>query len=209
MVKKTEATETKKSSFVSTTTSYRPGKKVFLIILIAGVLLLLSFKKSWFIAAMVNNSPITNFELLARLNQQYRSRTINQMVNEKVILDEARKKGVGVKASEIDDKISQLENNVGGKEALDGLLAQQGQTRNDLRNQLRIQLAAEKLYDKEATVSAEEIEEFVKQNKENLQATQAAEQKKEAEEILKQQKLGKIFNEKFQQLKQAANVQIF
>lgn len=189
--------------------SFQFNKRTYFIIILLGLLLLAFYKKDWLVAATVNGAPISNFEVLGRLNQQYRSQVLNQMVNERIITDEAKKNNVTVSNEEVDNKISQLEANVGGTEALDGLLVQQGQTRSSLRDQLRIQIMIEKLYAQDATSSAEEINAFMEENKDQLQATTSAEQVKEAEEILTQQKLAKVFNQKFQELKEKAQVKIF
>lgn len=189
--------------------SYRPNKRVYLILIVLGILLLAFYKKDWFIAATVNGLPITNFELQSRLNQQFREQTLNQMINEKIILQQASQKGAVPTEAEILAKIAELENQVGGKEVLDSLLSQQGQTRETLKSQIRVQLAISKLYENEATVSAEEVAQFVENNSDQLQATESAQQLKEAEELLKQQKLSQLFNQKFQELRQNAKIQIF
>lgn len=187
----------------------KPPKVVYLALAIIALALLFTYKKSWLVAATVNGAPITNFEVLSKLNKQYRTQTLNQMINEKIILEEANKKKVVVKDSEINERLTALEKNVGGKEILDNLLTQQGQTRESLKDQLKIQLTIEKLYENEASVSAKEIDEFITQNKGQLQATDSAGQVKEARDFLKQQKLANIFQEKFQQLKAAAQIKIF
>lgn len=189
--------------------NFRSSKKFYLVILILGILLLAIYKKSWFIAAMVNGSPVSNLELQMKLNNQFRSQILNQLINEKIIMDEARKANIILQDTEISQKIADIEKNVGGKETLDGLLTQQGQTRNTLKDQVRVQLAITKLYEKEATISAEEIIKFVETNKDQLQATDSAKQADEAENLLKQQKLSQIFNEKFQTLRQSAKITIF
>lgn len=185
------------------------NRKTVLIALVISLLLLAFYKKHWFIAATINRIPISNFEVLYRLNEQFRNQTIEQMVNEKLILAEAQKNGVKITTEDIDRKISELEKNVGGAEVLNNLLTQQGQTRTSLTNQLIIQLSIEKLYKKDATVSATEVNEFIAQNQGQLTATDSAGQITEAEELLKQQKLSQIFNEKFQQIKKSAQIQIF
>lgn len=189
--------------------SFRPSRKIFIISLIVGVLLLAFYKKEWFVAATVNGAPITNLELLTKLNQQFRSQTLNQMINEKIILDEARKSNILVTDSEVNQKIQELELQVGGAQVFDSLLSQQGQTRNSVRQQIRLQLMIEKLYQNEATVSAYEVDNFIKTNPQALQATDSAAQRQEAEDTLKQQKLNQIFSQKFQELKQKADVKIF
>lgn len=197
------------NTFPDRLTNYKPSKRDYLILVVVGIVILAMFKKSLFIAAMVNGSPLTNLELQMKLNQQFRSQTLNQMVNEKIILDAASKGGAIPTEVEIDQKIAELETNVGGKETLDTLLLQQGQTRVGLRDQIKIQLAITKLYEKQATVSADEVAQFIEQNKEQLKATDSASQEKEATDALKQQKLSTIFNQKFQELKEKAKIQIF
>lgn len=188
---------------------YKSSKKIYLIILIAGLLLLAAYKKSWFIAATVNGQPITNLELQMKLNQQFRNQTLNQMINEKIILNEAAKNAALPKDAEITGKISQIEKSVGGSDALNTLLTQQGQTIVSLKDQLRLQLSIEKLYANEATVSADEVDKFLQSNKDSLRATDSASQIKEAGDTLKQQKLSQIFSKKFQELRQKANIKIF
>lgn len=189
--------------------NYRPSRQVYTALVIAGVILLAVYNKSVFVAATVNGSPLSNLELQNRLNREYREQTLNQMVNEKIVLDEAKKKGIAVSGTDVNNKVAGLEKSVGGAATLDSLLAQQGQTRASLKEQILIQLTIEKMYGSEATVSADEIQQFIDQNKDSLQATTPAEQQKEAEDALKQQKLTQIFQQKFQQLKQAAKIQIF
>lgn len=185
------------------------NKFIYLAIVIVVLALLISYKKSWFIAATVNGSPISNFAVLSEENNQYRKQTIDQMVNEKLILSEANKKGVRVSEKDIDTKIAEVEKQVGGASAFDSLLAQQGQTRIGIRGQIKITLSLEKMYENEASVSAEEVTQFIGQNKEQMQSSTPAELTKEATDILKSQKLNQVFSQKFQEIKKAANIQIF
>ncbi len=187
----------------------KSSKTGLLIIIIVVILLLAIYKKSWFIAASVNGMPITNLELQLKLNQQFRTQTLNQLINEKIILSEAAKSGVAPTEGEINQKISQLEASVGGKDTLDSLLSQQGQSRITLRDQVKMQLVITKLYDKEATVSADEVTKFIEQNKDQLKASDSAGQQKEASDAIKSQKLSQIFSQKFQELRQKAKIQIF
>lgn len=190
-------------------TSYRPSKKGWIIILIIGLILLAYFKKNWFIAATVNGQPISNFEVLSSMNDQYRQQTLNQLINEQIVKQEASKKGVAVTNSEIDARINELEQNVGGADVLDSLLTQQGQTRQTFRDQIKIQLMVEALYGNQATISATEVDQYIATNKDQLTATTSAAQKTEAENLLKQQKLSQIFNTQFQQLRSNADVVIY
>ncbi len=144
---------------------YRKSKKIYLVILVLGILLLAVYKKNLFLAATVNGVPVSNLELQMKLNDQFRTQTLNQLINEKIILAEAGKNNAIPAQQEIDAKIAELETSVGGKDALNSLLAQQGQTRSSLKEQIIVQLAITKLYTKDATVSAEEVSKFIESNK--------------------------------------------
>lgn len=194
---------------VSSITSYRPSKNIYFILAIAGILLLATYKKDWFIAAIVNNQPISNLELQSRLNKQFRAQTLNQMVNEKIILDEAAKNNALPSDKEVDNKIAEIEKSVGGVQTFNTLLTQQGQTRDSIKQQLKIQLSIEKLYSKDATVSADEVSKFLESNKDSLRATDSASQEKEAQDTLRQQKLSQVFQQKFQDLRTKAKIQVF
>ena len=152
---------------------------------------------------------MSNIELQMRLNQQFRTQTLNQMINEKIISDEAAKNNITITPAEVDKKISEIEASVGGAQTLDAMLSQQGQTRNSVKQQIKLQLTIEKLYSKDATVSAEEVTAFVEQNKIQLRATDSAGQQKEAYDDIKNQKLSQIFSQKFQELRTKAKIQIF
>lgn len=189
--------------------NFRRSKNFYIILIVLGIALLAAYKKSWFVAAMVNGSPITNLELQMRLNEQFRTQTLNQMINEKVILSEAAKHSAIASDTEVNKKIAEIETSVGGAQAFNALLSQQGQTRESIKQQIRVQLSIEKLYANEATVSAEEVNQFIEQNKEQLRATDSAGQQKEAEDALKNQKLSQIFSQKFQDLRGKAKIQVF
>jgi len=189
--------------------NFKKSKTFYFVIIALGLTLLFFFKKSWFIAAMVNGTLITNLQLQNKLNQQFKTQTLNQLINEKIIMSEASKFGTVPKEAEVNKKITDLEASVGGKDALDNLLSQQGQTRISLRDQIRVQLAITKLYEKEATVSADEVSKFIETNKDQLKATDSAAQQKEAYDAIQNQKLSQIFSQKFQELRQKAKIQIF
>lgn len=196
-------------SFNPSFANFKANKRLALIVLIIGLVLIVLVKKDLLIAATVNSTPITTLELFSEMNKQYRDQTLTQMINEKIILGEIRKNNIVVTEEEIDGKIAELEQSVGGPQVLDSLLAQQNQSRGILRKQLKVQLGIERLYANEATVSAQEVDAFIAENKALLESSDSAKQREEAENILKQQKVSQIFAQKFQELKQNANIQIF
>ncbi len=185
------------------------SRNFYIILIIAGLLILAIYKKSWFIAATVNSSPVTNLDLQMRLNKDFRAQTLNELINERIILNEASKNNAVVSEEDVNRKISEIETSVGGKDALNALLSQQGQNRDTIKQQIKLRLTIEKLYEKDATVSADEVAKFIDQNKNQLRATDSAGQQKEAYDAIKNQKLTQIFSQKFQELRSKAKIQIF
>jgi parvulin-like peptidyl-prolyl isomerase len=196
-------------SALSELIKFRPSKLIIIAAIIIILAIIISSKKEWFIAGTVNGSPITNWEVLSRLNATYRKQTVDQLVNEKLILGEASKKGIRITEADINNKIKEIETQLGGASALDNLLAQQGQTRNSIRDEIRLQLSVDKMFSGESSVSAEEVTKFIEQNKDQMQSSTEAELTKEATEILKQQKVTQAFSTAFQKIKQDAKIQIF
>lgn len=208
MPRKKSATKTETAES-EISTSLRRRRGFWLIVIILGLLLLGFYKKQWFVAAIVNNQPLTTLEVIQRMNALHKERTVTQLINEKILEQEAAKNKIVITQKEIDDKITETENQYGGKEKFESLLSQQGLTRVELARQTRFQLIVENLYEKEATVSAEEIQKFMDENSNIPEATEPAKFRKLAEDQLKQGRISSIFNEKFQALKQAAKIQIF
>lgn len=188
---------------------YKTNKFVYLAILIIIVALLISYKKSWFVAAVVNGSPISNFEVLSQEDSQFRKQVLDQLINERLILNEAKKKGININEKDIDNKIAEIEKQYGDPTAFDSVLAQEGLTKKSIRNQIKISLALEKMYGPEITVTSDEIAKFIEQNKDQMQSSTSAELEKEATDILKSQKQNQVFSQKFQEIKKSANIQTF
>ena len=183
---------------------------VWPLIIIGGLLLALGYwQKDWVVAATVNGKPVLGTELLGRIGRDYRTVALENLVNEKVIMQEAQKRGAVPSDLEIEARVGELEAKYRGKEFFEQLLEQQGQTRDSVKSQIAIQLAMEKMFGNEATVSAEEVTNYVAENREFLQATDSAGQKQEAEQTLRDQKLREIFAAKFNELKNSASIKIY
>lgn len=187
-------------------------KRIIIGLLIGAVLVLAIYKKGIFITATVNGSPITTVELVGRLLQNFKKQELDNMIVEKIVLGEARKKNVLPTNQEVQDKVAQVEQKVGGKDAFDNLLSQQGRSRASYEQELRLQIAIEKLYSNEASASEQEINDFIKQYKTQLEAngaTDSAKQKEQAIEVIKQRKLSEIAFQKIDELRKSASVKIF
>lgn len=178
--------------------------------IVGGLLLALAlWQREWIVAASINGKPVTGLELFKRMSRDYRGVALDNLINEKMILQEAQKRNAVPGDIEIEARVGELEAQYGGKETFEQLLEQQGQTRDSVKGQIRLQLAMEKMFGNEAAVSPQEVDKYVLENKEFLQATDSAGQRAEAEKTLRDQKLREIFATKFNELKNSASIKIY
>lgn len=178
-----------------------------LVLLIGLVSSLLYFKKHWVVVALVNNKPITSFEVIGRMYQTYRKEMTDQMVNERVVFNEARKQGAMPTEGEVKDKIAEIEERYGGKSEFEKILLENGQSRTNLEMNVRTLLAMEKMYGELVTVSDEEIEAYLREN--SVEAVDEASRKEKAKIGVREKKLNQLYGQKFQELKEAANIRVF
>jgi len=169
-------------------------RQIVTILAIIALLILLYFKKSWFVVAWVNNRPITRFEFNHQLEQQYGKKVLESLINQELINQEAKKQKINITDEQIQENIEKIEKSLSGQISLDDALKAQGITREQLNSDMKLQLSIEKLVSQGVEISNEEIAEYFKENKELFTATEEGKQKEEAINSLRQQKI----NEKFQ-----------
>lgn len=190
--------------------SKRVSKRNVILIAIFILLAILWKFRSNFIVAMVNGQPISRWQLNDRLMKKFGDQTLDSIINERLILAASRQKGIFIKSEEIDVRSKQIENRLSGKMSLDDALKAQGLTKDDFKRDLEIQLSIEKLFDKDATLSATEVSDYIKNNSQSFQnATDPAKMKEEAQNILKQQKINDLFGTWFDDIKKNAKVTKF
>lgn len=178
------------SAFIS-----RFGKKIALIFLVLLVVGLLYQASRWIILAWVDGSPVTKFEYYQLMEKRFGAETQDQLVTEKLVLSEGEKRGINVLPTQIDEELKKIKEQV-GPEMFNNLLAQQKLTEEDLRKQISLQLLIKEMFSKEATVSAEEVENYLKTNSAEGEASQVPGDKQKADLVnqLKQQKISQSFS---------------
>jgi len=171
-------------------------------LIIGGIIVLVGlfsfWKKDWFVVATVNNQPITTIEFYQNLKAKNGREVLDQIIRDKIISQEAAKKGIVVTPADIDKRIKEIENQIGGKDQLKAALTSRGITEVDFRSQIKIQLFVEKLLEKDIKVSEKEIDDYINRNPEDPNiAGKDPKDKKLREEISKTIKSNKL-NDKFQ-----------
>jgi len=122
--------------------------------------------KNLLVAAMVNGRPIMRIALIRELEKQGGTQTLDNLIVKTLIFQEAANKGLSISQEEIDSEISRYEEIIGQQGmSLDEALSLQGQSKNDLIEQIKIKKTVEKILADKLLVSDQEIKEYFDKNK--------------------------------------------
>lgn len=177
----------------------------------AALLGLLFYFRGLFIAAVVNGQPISRLSVVRETEKQAGKQTINNLVRNSLIEQEARKQNVTVTDKEIDDEIKKVEGTLSKQgQKIDQVLAMQGLTREDLRKLIRLDKLVSKMVGKDVKVGDKEIDDYIEKNRESLPQDQTEEQlRKSVSDTLRQQKLNQNVQSWLADLQKKAKIQYF
>lgn len=163
------------------------------IIILAGTLY---YFKNQFIVATVDGKPIFRLTLIRELEKKAGKEVLDSLITEILILQEAKKENVVISEDEIKEEIRQIEESFSSQgQDLDQLLEVQGMTRDELGEQIRVQKIVEEIVGKDISVTDEEIDEYIEENKDFIpQESDIGEVRASVKGQLEQQKV----NEKAQ-----------
>ncbi len=133
---------------------------IFSPILLSIVIVLGYRYKSSVIVATVNGKPITRVALWKTLEQQAGARTLDTLVTQELILQEGKNQNVSITPQDIETEIQNIETSVSSQGlTLEQALESQGMSRNQLEQQLKVQITLEKLVSKDTQVTEDEVSE--------------------------------------------------
>ena len=186
-------------------------KQVIVFAIVLVVLASLYFFRGLYISAMVNNQPISRLEVIRMLEERQGQQALDNLITETLVMQEARKSGITVGQEDVDQQISEIEQNLTSQgQTLESALAFQGMTREDLSRQVELQLLIEKLLSDNVEVSEEEVNTYIEENESLFSEDMSEEEiKNQAREQLKQQKVGQEFQTWITELKNNANIKYF
>lgn len=188
------------------------AKKQFIIPLVIVVIIaLLYYFKGLFVVATVNGQPITSIALINEMKKESGKQSLNSLVSESLILQEAHKQNITISDKDIDGQINTLESSLTSQgQNLDDVLSQRGMTRNDLRDQIKVQLIVDKMLGSKVTVTDKEINDYYNQNKSSLPSTMDEKSAKASiKQQLRQQKIASAFQTWISGLEQKAKINYF
>ena len=155
------------------------------------IVLLLVIFKSLFIAAVVNGQPIWRVTVVKALEAQSGKTTLDSIITKTLILQEAKKRNITITQSDIDAQVNIISNNLKSQgSTLDQALATQGMTKADLNDEIKVQVAINKMVGTDVSVTQKEIDDYVTANQAQKTANMTdAEFTAQETQALKQQKL--------------------
>jgi len=184
------------------------------IIIIAVILLILVglfFAKSLFIAATVNNTPISRIAVIRDLEKQGGKQTLEGLITDTLILQEAKKQQVTVDQKEIDDELKKAEAQLAANgQTLDQVLQTRGLTKEGVMQLIRKQKLIEKMIGKDISISDQETDTYIEKNKDSLpQSSDSAKLRQSIKDQLKQQKLSDKYQSWIAELQKNAKINYF
>lgn len=172
-------------------------------------MVLAAANKGLVLAAIVNGKPIFSWQLNQTLRTRYGQQTLEGMIGEVLIASEAKKSGVVITDSDIQEKQKEILSSLGTEVNLQDFLKFQGLTEKDFNQQLRVQLTVEKLLSRDLTITERDIDNYIATNRALLTATEPATLREEAKKAI----IGNTVSEKLQswflELRQKSNVMKF
>ena len=168
------------------------------------------FLKGFFVAALVNGRPISRLRVVTELEKRQGLGVLDSIITEELIKQEARKKGIKISSKDIDTEIKSIEDSLKSqKQTLDEILKAQGMTKKDLRKNIEIQKMIEKLLADKYTVTDEEVQKYIDDNKSTFpEGTNLEEVKTIVKQQLIQQKVSTEFQTWISALKKASKINI-
>lgn len=121
------------------------------------------------VVATVNGSPISRQEYISQMEAQVGAQVLDNMITQQLIADAMADENVVVPQEEIDEEIAQVSEQFTQEgQSLEDLLAMQGMTLDQLKEDIRIQKGLYQLAGVTDEVSQEEIDLFLEDNQESL-----------------------------------------
>ena len=187
-------------------------KKIFIVILSVLVLIGLLFNfKHLFLVAIVDKQPIFRLALDRELEKQGGQQVLDTMINQALVLQEARRLKVNVTQTEIEAKVAEVTSQIEAQGSnLESFLTTQGLSRKDFEKQVKIQLIIDEIIGKKIEISEEELSTYFEENKDYFEAgTKFEDVRAQIEEELKQQEVVTQFQKWIEEVKTKTTIYNF
>lgn len=181
-------------------------KALYVVVVLLALSALLIANKSWVVAGVVNGKPVWSWELNKVMSDRFGKQTLEGIISERLIAEEAGRQGVAVSKEEVDAKQGEILKTLGGNLSVDEFLKYQGISRVDFDNQIRLQLTVQKILGKDLVITETDLDNYIATNRATLTATTPAQLRTEARQAILDAKVGEKLQGWFLELKNKAKV---
>ncbi|HOS88809.1 MAG TPA: SurA N-terminal domain-containing protein [bacterium] len=197
--------KTKKESWFKKNKTLVTSLIIVMIAFLAGF-----FVKNNLISAMVNGKPIWKKELVKEMETYYGESVLNSIIEGELIKQEAEKRGIKATEEEVSNQIKMIEDSMKSQgQDLQQALKESGMTIEDLRENYKMNILIEKLLADKITVTDEDIQKYIEENKDSFpEGTDMEQIKSLVEEGLKQEKMSTEYQSFINGLKEKADIEI-
>ena len=180
-----------------------PKKLLTIVAVLVILLVFVYFSKRFFIAATVNGKPVSRLTVLRKLEKQGGKKILETMITQALIQQESEKRKIIISQKEVDGEIKKIEVNITSQgSTLDQALKNHVMKKSDLVEEIKIQLALQKMAGNNIKVSDKEVDDYINAQKQELPREQVRVQ-------LKQQKLQQKIQSFVTDLKAKAKINYF
>lgn len=161
----------------------------------------LSSKTDEAVVARVNDEVITKGELYDFLVKENGHTALNSLIAMKIVELEAKNQNVKVTEADIQKKVDEIAEQYGGKETFEQFLEMYGQSLDDLKLNIEMNLNVEGLLEPDIDIQEDEMKNYFEENKEKFNEQEQVrarhilvESKSEAEEVRNKLLAGEDFS---------------
>lgn len=115
--------------------------------------------------AMVNGEAISKDELYEQMESQYGAATVEQLIADKIVAVEAKKKKIAITDKELNNQVEDLKESYGGEEVFSQVLQSNNTTLAVIKQDLKNYLTIKELLEPQIEISDEEMQTYFDENK--------------------------------------------
>ncbi len=171
---------------------------VLVIVIIGSAALVIYYTQRDEVVATVNGEKIYKNELYDAMISDGGTEILNQLISKMLIVQEGRRKGVEISDKEIDEELNSFMEEMGAY--FDQFLAQSNMTKEQVRNELKVNLYVKKMAMDQIEITDKDLETYFKENQDSYDTPEQVdarhilvETEEEAEEIYSKLKAGGDF----------------
>ena len=187
-------------------------KRFLIFLAVLGVVCYGLFRiKHLFVAAVVNNRPITRLALIREIESQAGKQILEGLVSQELVRQEAKRLKLTISPGEVQDKLLEIEQEFTAQGAdFEELLSLQGETKEGLKKDIELQLLIEKMLEDKLVVTDKEVSAYFEENIEFFpEETELEDVKETIKDQLKQQRMAEVVPNWLEELKAKSDVRYF